>query len=100
MASNPILPIGTNPGTLTPPRSSHGAQGEESFGGLLKEAMVQMSQAQREADALVEQVAKGRSGDLAGTMIALEKAHISFQLMIQVRNKMVEAYQEIMRMQV
>lgn len=100
MASNPILPIGTNLGTLTPPRSSQTAQGEGSFGGLLKEAIAQMSHVQREADALVEQVAKGRSGDLAGTMIALEKAQISFQLMIQVRNKMVEAYQEIMRMPV
>lgn len=100
MASNPILPVATNPGTLLPPRSSQGAQGEGSFGGLLKEAIAQMSQVQREADALVEQVAKGRSSDLAGTMIALEKANLSFQLMIQVRNRMVEAYQEIMRMQV
>lgn len=100
MASNPILPVATNPASLTPPRSRPGAKDEGSFAGMLKDAMTEMNRLQREADALVEQVAKGRSGDLAGTLVALEKAHISFQLMIQVRNKMVEAYQEIMRMQV
>lgn len=100
MASNPILPVAPNQVSLPSPRSSEGARGEGSFAGLLKEALAETSQLQREADGLAEQVARGHSGDLAATLIALEKAHISFQLMVQVRNKMVEAYQEIMRMQV
>lgn len=100
MASNPILPIGPSHGVIVPPGTKVGVGGEGSFAGLLQEAVAQTSQLQQEADALSEQVARGRSGDLAATMIAIEKAQISFQLMLQVRNKVVEAYQEIMRMPV
>ena len=100
MASNPILPIQSNQESFPLSRSSKTPGGQASFAGLLKEAVAETSHLQKEADVLVEQVARGQSGDLPGTLIALEKAHISFQLMIQVRNKMVEAYQEIMRMQV
>lgn|SRR5574337_249816 len=100
MTSNPILPIGPNQGVLVSPASKAGTAGQSSFAGVLQEAVAQTSQLQHEADALAEQVAKGRSGDLAATMIAIEKAQISFQLMLQVRNKVVEAYQEIMRMPV
>lgn len=100
MASNPILPVGSSPRSLAPSEPKAGAGSEGAFGSLLQEAVAQTSQLQHEADALVEQVARGNSGDLAATMIAIEKAHISFQLMLQVRNKVIEAYQEIMRMQV
>lgn len=100
MASNPILPVGPSQGSFVPPGPKAGVGSEGSFAGLLQEAVAQTSQLQHEADALVEQVARGHSGDLATTLITIEKAHISFQLMLQVRNKVVEAYQEIMRMQV
>lgn len=100
MPSNPILPVGSSQGLLVQSVTKAGDSGEGSFAGLLREAVVQTSQLQHDADALVEQVARGHSGDLATTMIAIEKAQISFQLMLQVRNKVVEAYQEIMRMQV
>lgn len=100
MVSNPILPVGPSQGAFVPPGPKAGTSGEGTFVGLLKEAVAQTEGLQHEADALVEQVARGHSGDLATTMIAVEKAQISFQLMLQVRNKVVEAYQEIMRMQV
>lgn len=100
MANNPILPVGPSQGLFVPPAPKADGNGDASFAGLLKEAVTQTSRLQHEADALVEQVARGQSGDLATTMIAVEKAHLSFQLMLQVRNKVVEAYQEIMRMQV
>lgn len=102
MAINPILPIRPGQADLVGPTSKAGAAGagQGSFAGLLQDAVSQTSRLQHEADALTEQVAKGRSGDLAATMIAIEKAQISFQLMLQVRNKVVEAYQEIMRMPV
>lgn len=100
MAIHPILPIGPSQGGLVAPTPKAGNAGQGSFAGFLQEAVAQTGQLQHEADALTEQVAKGRSGDLAATMIAVEKAQISFQLMLQVRNKVVEAYQEIMRMPV
>lgn len=100
MTSNPILPVGPSQGVLAPSASKGAAAGQGSFADLLREAVAQTSRLQHEADALTEQVARGRSGDLAATMIAIEKAQISFQLMLQVRNKVVDAYQEIMRMPV
>lgn len=100
MASNPILPVGPSQWTSVPTTSKADAGGEGSFAGLLQEAVAQTSRLQHEADTLADQVARGQSGDLAATMIAIEKAQISFQLMLQVRNKVVEAYQEIMRMPV
>lgn len=100
MASNPILPVGLSQGSVISSGSKVDAAGNGSFAGLLREAVTQTSRLQHEADALVAQVTKGSSGDLAATMIAIEKAQISFQLMLQVRNKVVEAYQEIMRMPV
>jgi len=55
---------------------------------------------QSEADTSIEQLVAGNTKNLHETMIALEKADISFRLMMEVRNKIIEAYHEIMRMQV
>lgn len=100
MASHPIVAIGpSREVTISPGRKVEGGA-DGSFAGLLQEAVAQTSRLQHEADTLADQVARGQSGDLAATMIAIEKAQISFQLMLQVRNKVVEAYQEIMRMPV
>lgn len=100
MTSDPILPIGPSRWPSATPGAKVDVNGESSFAGLLQEAVAQTSRLQHEADTLAEQVARGHSGDLAATMIAIEKAQVSFQLMLQVRNKVVEAYQEIMRMPV
>jgi flagellar hook-basal body complex protein FliE len=52
------------------------------------------------ADKSIQNVQAGNTGGLHEAMIALEKADISFRTMLTVRNKLIEAYQEIMRMQV
>ena len=54
----------------------------------------------KDADREVEKLAKMETQDIHNTMIAIEKADLSFQLMMQVRNKIISAYEEIMRMQV
>jgi flagellar hook-basal body complex protein FliE len=81
------------------------AQGKDSgnqkdFGGVLKEALSDINQLQIDADKAINKVTLGQSGSIHEAMIALEKADISFRTMMQVRNKILEAYQEIMRMQV
>lgn len=71
----------------------------ESFLASLKDAIAKVNEAQVQADGSVQALLTGRNTNLHETMIALEKAEVSFQLMVQVRNKIVGAYEEIMRMQ-
>jgi flagellar hook-basal body complex protein FliE len=70
------------------------------FGTHLKNAIGEVNDLQQKADQAIQQLAGEGKGDLQDTMIALEKADVSFRLMMQIRNKVLEAYQEIMRMQV
>ena len=53
-----------------------------------------------DADQKVEEMVAGRNKDIPGTMIAMEKADVSMRMLMTVRNKVVNAYEEIMRMQV
>jgi flagellar hook-basal body complex protein FliE len=64
----------------------------------MKEAMTTISQIQEDADKAVNELASGK--DVTQAIIAMEKADMSFQLMVEVRNKLLSAYEEIMRMQV
>jgi len=75
-------------------------QMSDKFGQMLKTSIAEVNQAQISANKAAEQIAAGETKNLHGTMIKLEEADISLRLMVQVRNKAVEAYQEIMRMQV
>lgn len=79
--------------------SSHKVGEGKAFGDVLKESINKVDSLQKEADQAVQEMVSG-SGDIHNAMIALEKANISFQTMMQVRNKIVSAYEEVMRMQV
>lgn len=71
------------------------------FGQVLKTAVDQVNNAQLETNKLAKQFELGApNANLQDVMISLQKANISFQTMVQVRNKLVNAYQEIMNMQV
>jgi len=71
------------------------------FSEKLKAAVDQVNNVQQISDKLSMQFVSGESNvDLHEVMISLQKANVSFQSMIQVRNKLVTAYQEIMNMQV
>jgi len=85
---------------LTQPKTPQIQQMGDKFGEALKNSIAEVNQAQVSADRAAEQIAAGETKDLHGAMIKLEEADISLRLMVQVRNKAVEAYQEIMRMQV
>lgn len=69
----------------------------ETFLETLKGAMGEVSKLHEEADRAVQDLATGKNKDIHNTMIALEKASVSFQLMMQVRNKIISAYETIMR---
>lgn len=72
----------------------------EDFGKALAEALEGLSRLQQEADARALQLAAGEPVELHEVMLAQDRASLGLQLAIQVRNKLVEAYQEIMRLQV
>jgi flagellar hook-basal body complex protein FliE len=71
-----------------------------SFGNLLKESINKVGELEKEANTEIEKLAKMETKDIHNTMLAIEKADLSFQMMMQVRNKIINAYEEIMRMQV
>jgi len=76
------------------------SRADQGFSDLLKNAVESVNSMQHEAGRLEDAVAKGENVNIHQAVIAGEKAGLSFQLLMQVRNKMVEAYQEVMRMQV
>ncbi|HEX9442706.1 MAG TPA: flagellar hook-basal body complex protein FliE [Candidatus Binatia bacterium] len=85
-------------GEALKPSASGAAKTE--FNSYLKDALGEVNQLQQKADSAIQQLVAEGKGDLQDTMVALEKADISFRFMMQVRNKVLEAYQEIIRMQV
>lgn|SRR5690554_5542409 len=91
-----ITPLqGVGPTVASP--ASRAASGFEE---TLKKVVSEVNRAQVESDRAVESLHAGGTKNLHEVMIAMEKADISLRLMTQMRNKAVEAYQEIMRMQV
>ena len=71
----------------------------EGFSKLLKEAVAEVNKLQIEAGEAISKLAVGEGEGIQETMIAMEKAGLSFKMMMQVRNKVLAAYQEIIRMQ-
>jgi flagellar hook-basal body complex protein FliE len=71
-----------------------------SFSEVLKESINKVGELEKEATQQTENLVKMEGQDIHNTMIAVEKADMSFQLMMQIRNKIISAYDEIMRMQV
>lgn len=72
----------------------------ESFGERVQTALNDLSRLQQQSDQAVERMTTGQKVDVHQTMVALEKASVTFELIMQVRNKIVAAYEEVMRMQI
>ena len=71
-----------------------------SFSEILKSLINQVNELQNKADESVQKLVSGETGSIHQVMIAIEEADLAFRLMMEVRNKLIEAYQEIMRMQI
>ncbi|MGB5984503.1 MAG: flagellar hook-basal body complex protein FliE [Desulfobacterales bacterium] len=95
------LTPGAGLGGLTPVQpAAQEPKAVQGFGEVMENAINGVDRLQKEANQSIQALADGSVQDLHQTMIAMEKASVSFKLVMEVRNKMVEAYQEIMRMQV
>ena len=77
-----------------------GPEGASSFGELLRNSVDQVNQYQHQSDMAINELVAGRSKNIHETMLTIERADTSLKLMTQVRNKILDAYREIMRMQV
>ncbi len=76
------------------------APGAASFQQVLADSLQQVNAAQHQADDAIQSLATGGNTTLHDTLLAVQQAELSFKLMMHVRNKLVEAYQEVLRMQV
>ena len=77
-----------------------GAEGTKSFGEFLQDSIGKVNSIQNDANVAMEKLASGESQNLHETLLAVEKADIAFRTMNQVRTKVIDAYKEIMKMQI
>lgn len=94
-------PLAALSGTAKPGQDSGaaGAEGGVAFGDLLKQALQEVNQASSQAEDEARNLMTGESADMHTAMLAVQKADLSFQMMMAVRSKLIDAYREVMRMQ-
>lgn len=91
--------IGGSRATGLKPDTSSATSGK-SFSETLSEAVGQVNELQKTSDQAMQAMAAGKTDNIPEVMMAAEKADIAVKLMVQVRNKIIEAYQDVMKMQV
>jgi flagellar hook-basal body complex protein FliE len=91
----PVTPpiVGNLPGEA--PRTAEG----KTFGDVLKDFVNQVDQTQHEYDAAIDAVQRGETDNLHRVMLAQGQAQLSLKLAVEVRNKLIDAYKEVMRAQ-
>ena len=94
----PAVP-GSTSGPQKPLKTGSGVK-VKSFKETLKGFINDVNELQMDAGKSVEKLLTGEIKDVHDVMVAVEKANTSFELMMEIRNKMLDAYREIMRMQV
>lgn len=87
-------------GMQQPPALDKVGGSGQSFGDVLKDSIASVNELQSEAGQAMDSFVAGESTDLHDVMIAVEKARTSFDLLMEVRNKAIDTYRELMRMQV
>jgi flagellar hook-basal body complex protein FliE len=96
-----LLPGVQAPLPLNSPSEAKSVQpGGESFANMLGQMVNEVNARQGVANDAVASLQSGQNASLHQAVIAMEEANISFQLMVEVRNKLLDSYQELMRMQI
>ena len=100
MTINPVVTPALAPSIQPPPASPSGAPGDGAgFGDVLNRLMNRLEQSNADANDAIGRMLDG-SGDVHEAMVALQRSDLDMQVAVQVRNKLVQAYQDIMRMPV
>lgn len=94
--NNPFIPLDWQ----KPAEAAKPEKQAKDFAATLKDALGEVNKLQVQADEAAKQLAMGQAEDIHQVMIAVEQAKMAMQLTVQVRNKVVEAYQEVSRMQI
>ncbi len=89
-----------NGAALVDPLNKQSISKGNGFGKILEDSIEKVNKLQQEADNSVKKIVEGKGDDIVGTVLALEKADQSLKLMTEVRNKVIAAYNQVMRMQV
>jgi flagellar hook-basal body complex protein FliE len=89
-----------NKSALPDPSRPSVAESGASIGQTFENMLMEANQLQEHADQKKVELLTSKEKDIHGTMIAMEKAEVSLRLLLQVRNKITTAYEEVMRMQV
>ena len=99
MAIQGINLVNNTIATATPTKINSASE-NINFKDLLVDALNNVNALEQESDKMTEDFIAGRTDDIHSVLIAADKASISLQFITEVRNKVMEAYQEIMRMQI
>ena len=75
-------------------------EGTHTFQNILKSYLEEVNTLQHDADSQIQRLVAGETEDLHEVMLAMDEAETSFEMMMKIRNKLVDAYKELMRMQV
>ncbi|MEQ1904032.1 MAG: flagellar hook-basal body complex protein FliE [Pirellulaceae bacterium] len=103
---SPSLPIGTSGSiqslTSSAPASTGNANklaGSDNFGDLLQNFVKSTNQDQNAADSIIEAFATGKTDNIQQVVLAMTNADLSFKFFMEIRNKVIDSYNELMRMQ-
>ncbi len=96
---SPSARVDTYPAPAAKPGPRTGAA-DKSFTTTLKSSISEVNSLQVEADGAIRELVAGNENNIHEVMVAMEKASISLELLVQVRNKIIAAYDEIKRMQI
>ena len=94
----PISPIPAIVDTIRPPALEPNAA-RPGFGDFLKASLATVESFNQAAEAAADRFLNGENEELHQVALAAQRAELSFELMLQVRNKVIQAYQEVMRIQ-
>lgn len=95
-----VIPAAELPPAAEMAPATTDATASSSFTDLLGKAVQEVNSKQSAANDAINGLLSGQNVSLHQTMISMQEANVSFQLMVEVRNKLLESYQELMRMQV
>jgi flagellar hook-basal body complex protein FliE len=103
---SPSLPIGTSSSIQSIPTSAPGSSGNinklpgsDDFGDLLQNFLKSTNQDQKAADSVIEAFATGKTDNIQQVVLAMTNADLSFKFFMEIRNKVIDSYNELMRMQ-